>query len=74
LHVVTVACLLAVGFLLGRGVAYFLGMALVAALLAYEHAIVKPSDLSRIDKAFFDLNGYVSAGFFACVAADQLLA
>ena len=45
----------------------------LAALLTYEHAIVKPTDLTRIDKAFFDLNGYVSVGFFLCVLADQLL-
>jgi 4-hydroxybenzoate polyprenyltransferase len=73
-HVVTSACLLAVGVLLGRGVAYFVGVALVSALLVYEHAIVKPGDLSRIDKAFFDLNGYVSVAFFACVLVDQALA
>ena len=73
-HVVTVGCLLAVGLLLGRGAAYFGGVALVGALLVYEHAIVKPGDLSRIDKAFFDLNGYVSVGFFACVLLDQALA
>jgi 4-hydroxybenzoate polyprenyltransferase len=73
LHVVTVACLAYVGVLLGRGVAYFAGVGLVAALLAYEHAIVKPSDLSRINKAFFDINGYVSVAFFGCVLADQLL-
>jgi 4-hydroxybenzoate polyprenyltransferase len=59
--------------LLGRGAAYFIGVALVAVLLAYEHAIVKPSDLSKINKAFFDINGYVSVAFFACVLADQLL-
>jgi 4-hydroxybenzoate polyprenyltransferase len=74
LHVATAGCLVAVGVLLGRGAAYFVGVALVSALLVYEHAIVKPSDLSRIDKAFFDLNGYVSVGFFACVLVDQALA
>jgi 4-hydroxybenzoate polyprenyltransferase len=73
LHIVTVGCLFAVGFELERGVAYLIGVGLVALLLAYEHAIVKPNDLSRIDKAFFDLNGYVSLGFLICVLADQLL-
>jgi len=73
LHVVTVGCLLGVGIVLGRGGAYFVGVAVVAALLGYEHAIVRPNDLSRIDKAFFDLNGYVSVGFFACVLADRLI-
>ena len=73
LHVVTVSCLAAVGVVLGRGVAYFAGVAVVAALLVYEHAIVKPSDLSRINKAFFDLNGYVSVGFLLFVLTDQAL-
>lgn len=74
LHVVTVACLLGVGLTLGRGVAYYLGCFIIGALLAYEHALVKPHDLSKIDKAFFDLNGYVSVAFFLCVLADQWLA
>jgi 4-hydroxybenzoate polyprenyltransferase len=73
LHVVTVACLIAVGALLERGPSYYVGVALVGALLVVEHALVKPSDLSKINKAFFDVNGYVSVLFFACVAVDQLL-
>jgi len=73
LHVLTVACLAYVGVLLGRGATYFVGVGLIGLLLSYEHAIVKPSDLSRINKAFFDINGYVSVAFFACVLADQLL-
>lgn len=73
LHVLTVACLIAVGSVLERGVAYYSGVALIGALLIAEHALVKPSDLSKINKAFFDINGYVSVLFFACVAVDQLL-
>ena len=73
LHAGTAACLLGAGLLLERGAAYFAGVALVAGLLSYEHAIVRPSDLSRINKAFFDLNGYVSLGFLLCVALDALL-
>jgi 4-hydroxybenzoate polyprenyltransferase len=41
--------------------------------LVYEHAIVKPSDLSRINKAFFDLNGYISLAFFVFVLIDRVL-
>jgi 4-hydroxybenzoate polyprenyltransferase len=74
LHVVTVACLTAVGLSLGRGAAYFAGVAIVALLLAYEHALVKPGDLSKINKAFFDLNGYVSVGFLACTLLDHIIA
>jgi 4-hydroxybenzoate polyprenyltransferase len=73
LHVVTIGCLAYVGVVLEREVVYFIGVGLIALLLAYEHSIVKVNDLSRIDKAFFDINGYVSVGFFACVLADQLL-
>ena len=46
---------------------------MVAGILVYEHSLVKPDDLSKIDKAFFDLNGYVSVGFFLCVLADHML-
>ena len=74
LHVVTVACLTAVGMTLGRGMAYFAGVAIVAVLLAYEHSLVKPGDLSKINKAFFDLNGYVSVGFLACTLLDHIIA
>ena len=45
----------------------------VAALLAYEHALVTPSDLSRINAAFFTVNGYISLLFFATWAADILI-
>ncbi|MET0391174.1 MAG: UbiA-like polyprenyltransferase [Polyangiales bacterium] len=73
LHVVTVACFGAVGVVLGRGVAYATGVVLIAALLIYEHSLVKPGDLSKLDRAFFDMNGYVSVAFFVCVGLDQLL-
>lgn len=73
LHVLTVACLVGVGLTLGRGAAYYVGCAAIAGILGYEHALVKPNDLSKLDKAFFDLNGYVSVAFFLCTLADQLL-
>ena len=73
LHVGTLACLAYVGVLLERGAAYFVGVGMIGLLLGYEHSIVMPSDLSRINKAFFDINGYVSVAFFACVLVDQLM-
>ena len=60
LHLGTVVALVAVGHSAGLGTIYFLGVAVVVAIFAYEHAIVRPSDLSRVDVAFFNLNGYVS--------------
>jgi 4-hydroxybenzoate polyprenyltransferase len=73
LHMITVGCLLSVGVLLGRGAAYLLGVAVVTALLVFEHAMVRPNDLSKLNRAFFDLNGYVSLAFLICVGLDQLL-
>jgi 4-hydroxybenzoate polyprenyltransferase len=68
LHVGTLACLAALPALVPLGPAYAVGGLLIAGVLAYEHWIVRPGDLSRIDKAFFDLNGYVSLAFFVAVA------
>ena len=67
LHVVTVAMLVALPVWAPFGPAYWVGVALIAGVLVYEHWIVRPNDLSRINKAFFDLNGYVSLLFFAFV-------
>jgi 4-hydroxybenzoate polyprenyltransferase len=50
------------------GPSYWVGVVLIAGVLIYEHAIVTPTDLSRINKAFFDLNGYISLVFLAAVA------
>lgn len=67
LHVVTVGALAALPSLVPLGWPYVVGVAVIAAVLAYEHWIVRPDDLSRVDKAFFDLNGYVSLAFFLTV-------
>jgi 4-hydroxybenzoate polyprenyltransferase len=73
LHVVTVVAFATTGVLLHRGLAYFAAVALTAALLVYEHSLVRADDLSKVDKAFFDMNGYVSAGFFALTLLDEVL-
>jgi 4-hydroxybenzoate polyprenyltransferase len=73
LHLMTVAALFALAPVAGLGAPYLVGVALVTALLAYEHAIVRPSDLSRLGVAFFTLNGYVSIAFFVATLADVLL-
>jgi len=70
LHVLTVGCFAAVGWIADLGWVYAAGVAGVAAVLVREHAIVTADDLSRLDKAFFDLNGYVALVYFVCVAAD----
>jgi 4-hydroxybenzoate polyprenyltransferase len=73
LHLVTIGCLAGAGYVLGRGVAYFVGVGLITTLLVVEHVIVRPSDLSKLNKAFFDVNGYVSLAFLLSVGVDQLL-
>jgi 4-hydroxybenzoate polyprenyltransferase len=63
LHLVTVGLLAALGPVAGLGWAYAGGWAAITGVLAWEHHLVRPGDISRIDKAFFDLNGYVSVLF-----------
>ena len=71
-HVGTVALLALAGAGLGVGVMYWLGVASVAVLLGYEHSIVRPGDLRRLDAAFFTVNGVISVVFFVVVALDVL--
>jgi 4-hydroxybenzoate polyprenyltransferase len=72
-HVGTVLLLAAAGAGLDVGVLYWLGVVAVAVLLGYEHSIVRPGDLRRLDAAFFTVNGVISVVFFGFVAADVLL-
>jgi len=74
LLVVPGAALLVVHVHAGLGAWHGVGLGLIAAILVYEHAIVGPGDLRRIDRAFFDLNGYVSLAYLACVGLDLWLA
>jgi 4-hydroxybenzoate polyprenyltransferase len=73
LHVATVLLLVTTGVGLGLGPAYWLGVAGVAALLAYEHSLVRPNDLRRLDAAFFTVNGVISVVFLLCVLAEVVL-
>ena len=70
LHVATVVLLAAVGLGLHLGWLYWLGVGAVALLLAYEHSLVRPGDLRRLDAAFFTVNGVMSMVFFAFVLAE----
>jgi 4-hydroxybenzoate polyprenyltransferase len=72
-HLGTVTLLVAAGLGLEVGALYWLGIAAVAALLAYEHLLVRPGDLRRLDAAFFTVNGVISIVFFGFVLADVLL-
>jgi 4-hydroxybenzoate polyprenyltransferase len=72
-HLGTVALLALAGLGLDVGIAYWLGVVAVAALLVYEHTLVRPGDLRRLDAAFFTVNGVISIVFFLFVAADALV-
>jgi 4-hydroxybenzoate polyprenyltransferase len=72
LHLATIVLLVACGIGLDVGVLYWAGVACVATLLAYEHSLVRPGDLRRLDTAFFTMNGVIAVAFFAFVLADQL--
>ena len=69
-HAATVALLAAVGFGLHLAALYWLGIGAVAVLLAYEHALVRPGDLRRLNAAFFTMNGVISVVFFGFVLAE----
>jgi 4-hydroxybenzoate polyprenyltransferase len=73
LHALTVLLLAAVGVGLNLGWLYWLGVAAVAVLLAYEHSLVRPGDLRRLDAAFFTVNGVISVAFFGFVLAEAAL-
>src|SRR5579871_122520 len=70
LHVLMAGCLLALVAALHLGALALAGVAAIVALLVYEHSLVKANDLSRVDAAFFTMNGYVSVLFFLFWAAD----
>jgi 4-hydroxybenzoate polyprenyltransferase len=67
-----VAFLVAAGLGLDVDWWYWAGVVVVAGLLAYEHSLVRPGDLRRLDAAFFTMNGVISVAFFAFVLADVL--
>jgi 4-hydroxybenzoate polyprenyltransferase len=72
-HLVTVVFLLLVGLSARLGAIYWLGVTAVSLILFWEHRLVRPNDLSKINKAFFDLNAYVSLGYFLTTLADVFL-
>lgn len=67
-HMLTVLLLAAVGLVAGLGWPYWVGLVVVAGLLVYEHSLVKPTDLSKVNLAFFTMNGYISVIAFGATA------
>ena len=73
LHVVMLGLLVALVMVFGLGKLAAVGVVAVAGLLTYEHALVRHDDLSKLNAAFFTMNGLISVVFFVFVAADRLL-
>ena len=73
LHAVTIPALLIFGFGAGFGGWYYVGVVAAAGILLYEHHLVKPGDLSRLDAAFFTMNGVMSVTVFAFALVDRML-
>jgi 4-hydroxybenzoate polyprenyltransferase len=73
LHLVTVVALAVAGSAGGAGIFWGLGVAGVAALLCYEHLIVSPGDLRRLNAAFFTINGVIALVFLSFAVADSLV-
>jgi 4-hydroxybenzoate polyprenyltransferase len=74
LHAGTVAMLALAGIGIGAGAFYWAGVCVVALLLIYEHSLVHPADLSKLDAAFFTMNGVLSVTFFGFVLAGRVFA
>jgi 4-hydroxybenzoate polyprenyltransferase len=71
-HALCIGAFLMGGVALGAGAWYYIGVAFAALMLAYEQSLVKPHDLSRLNVAFFTLNGYVSIGLFVFALLDRV--
>jgi 4-hydroxybenzoate polyprenyltransferase len=72
-HLLMLCLMVGFGYAAGLHALYYAGVVMVAALIIYEQSLVKPDDISRLDFAFFNLNGYVGIGFFLFTLADVLV-
>jgi 4-hydroxybenzoate polyprenyltransferase len=73
LHILMLGLLIALVVVFGLGKLAIVGVVVVAALLAYEHSLVASDDLSKLNAAFFTMNGVIAVVFFVFVAADLLM-
>ncbi len=70
MHVFTIISFVLLGTWLSLAFPYYIGCVLAAALLTYEHRLVSPTDLSKINLAFFNINGYIAIILFVCTIAS----
>jgi 4-hydroxybenzoate polyprenyltransferase len=72
-HILTVVALIIIGGMTSLGLCYWIGVITTTILLAYEHSLVSPTDLSRVNQAFFIINGWISLGLFGFTIVDIVL-
>ncbi|MFC9231793.1 menaquinone biosynthesis prenyltransferase MqnP [Streptomyces decoyicus] len=72
-HLVTTALFVWYALATGAGAFFWLGLAIVAVAFVYEHTIVKPHDLTRLNRAFFQVNGFIGIALFVCALLDLLV-
>ncbi|MER0447537.1 menaquinone biosynthesis prenyltransferase MqnP [Streptomyces sp. Edi4] len=72
-HTVTMALLVWYALATGAGVFFWLGLLIVLGAFLYEHTLVKPHDLSRLNRAFFQVNGFIGIALFLCALLDLLV-
>ena len=73
LHGITIPALAIFGYAAGFGTLYYVGIGIAALILAWEHQLVRPGDLTRLDAAFFTMNGVMSVTVFAFALADRII-
>ncbi|WP_431944650.1 menaquinone biosynthesis prenyltransferase MqnP [Actinacidiphila sp. bgisy167] len=72
-HAVTTVLLVWYGLAVGAGAFWWVGMLIVGGAFVYEHSIVKPGDLSRLNRAFFTVNGFIGVALFVCALLDLVV-
>ena len=72
-HVMTWILLAWTGHIFGVNDVYWVGLLIIAGLLVYEHSLIKPDDLSKLDFAFFNMNGYISVTIFVATLLDLFI-
>ncbi|TJZ51890.1 4-hydroxybenzoate octaprenyltransferase [Streptomyces piniterrae] len=72
-HAVTTVLLVWYALATGVGVFFWIGLVIVAVAFLYEHSIVRPHDLSRLNRAFFTVNGFIGIALFVCALLDLLV-
>ena len=72
-HLITIAMLLGLMPIFNLGVLYLFGVLIASALMLYEHSLIKPADLSKLDMAFFNMNGYISITIFVFTLMNYLI-